>query len=69
MEPTVFTDVEDHMYIAQEESFGPVMVISKFKNGYVLRWLLLETLFSHFHPKCRNDSIHGMILLDVIRPV
>uniref|UniRef100_A0A8B9Q2F8 10-formyltetrahydrofolate dehydrogenase n=1 Tax=Apteryx owenii TaxID=8824 RepID=A0A8B9Q2F8_APTOW len=33
MEPTVFTDVEDHMYIAQEESFGPVMVISKFKNG------------------------------------
>uniref|UniRef100_A0A8V5GRU2 10-formyltetrahydrofolate dehydrogenase n=1 Tax=Melopsittacus undulatus TaxID=13146 RepID=A0A8V5GRU2_MELUD len=35
MEPTVFTDVEDHMYIAQEESFGPVMVISKFKNGDV----------------------------------
>uniref|UniRef100_A0A182Q3G5 formyltetrahydrofolate dehydrogenase n=1 Tax=Anopheles farauti TaxID=69004 RepID=A0A182Q3G5_9DIPT len=29
-EPTVFTDVEDHMYIAQEESFGPIMVISKF---------------------------------------
>lgn len=49
MEPTVFTDVEDHMCIAQEESFGPVMVISKFKNGYVLLWLLLETLFSHFH--------------------
>ncbi|OWK58314.1 Mitochondrial 10-formyltetrahydrofolate dehydrogenase [Lonchura striata] len=38
MEPTVFTDVEDHMYIAQEESFGPVMVISKFKNGYILLW-------------------------------
>uniref|UniRef100_A0A8C8RTQ0 10-formyltetrahydrofolate dehydrogenase n=1 Tax=Pelusios castaneus TaxID=367368 RepID=A0A8C8RTQ0_9SAUR len=33
MEPTVFTDVEDHMYLAQEESFGPIMVISKFKNG------------------------------------
>ncbi|XP_068955495.1 mitochondrial 10-formyltetrahydrofolate dehydrogenase [Petaurus breviceps papuanus] len=33
MEPTVFTDVEDHMYLAKEESFGPVMVISKFKNG------------------------------------
>ncbi|XP_072002546.1 mitochondrial 10-formyltetrahydrofolate dehydrogenase isoform X1 [Engystomops pustulosus] len=33
MEPTVFTNVEDHMYIAQEESFGPVMVISKFKDG------------------------------------
>lgn len=33
MEPTVFTDVEDHMFIAQEESFGPVMIISKFQNG------------------------------------
>uniref|UniRef100_A0AAQ6IJW1 10-formyltetrahydrofolate dehydrogenase n=1 Tax=Anabas testudineus TaxID=64144 RepID=A0AAQ6IJW1_ANATE len=27
-EPTVFTDVQDHMYIAKEESFGPVMIIS-----------------------------------------
>ncbi|XP_058122396.1 cytosolic 10-formyltetrahydrofolate dehydrogenase [Anopheles ziemanni] len=32
-EPTVFTDVEDHMYIAQEESFGPIMVISKFHSS------------------------------------
>ncbi|XP_030378481.1 cytosolic 10-formyltetrahydrofolate dehydrogenase [Scaptodrosophila lebanonensis] len=30
--PTVFTNVEDHMFIAQEESFGPIMIISKF-NG------------------------------------
>uniref|UniRef100_A0A9J8CPN7 10-formyltetrahydrofolate dehydrogenase n=1 Tax=Cyprinus carpio carpio TaxID=630221 RepID=A0A9J8CPN7_CYPCA len=34
-EPTVFTDVQDHMYIAIEESFGPVMIISKFSNGDV----------------------------------
>lgn len=33
MEPTVFTDVEDHMFIAKEESFGPVMVVSKFQDG------------------------------------
>ncbi|MEJ1287735.1 hypothetical protein NN561_018758 [Cricetulus griseus] len=33
MEPTVFTDVEDHMYLAKEESFEPIMVISKFQNG------------------------------------
>lgn len=33
MEPTVFTDVEDHMFLAKEESFGPVMVVSKFKDG------------------------------------
>ncbi|XP_020296735.1 cytosolic 10-formyltetrahydrofolate dehydrogenase isoform X2 [Pseudomyrmex gracilis] len=31
-EPTVFTDVTDNMYIAKEESFGPVMVISKFSS-------------------------------------
>ena len=31
--PTVFTDVEDHMMIAKEESFGPVMIISKFIDG------------------------------------
>lgn len=32
-EPTVFTDVEDHMSIAKEESFGPVMIISRFADG------------------------------------
>ncbi|XP_069499493.1 cytosolic 10-formyltetrahydrofolate dehydrogenase isoform X1 [Ambystoma mexicanum] len=32
-EPTIFTNVEDQMYIAQEESFGPVMIISKFSDG------------------------------------
>ena len=33
MYPTVFTDVKDGMFIAQEESFGPVMIISKFQQG------------------------------------
>lgn len=33
--PTVFTDVQDGMYIAIEESFGPIMIISKFKDGDV----------------------------------
>lgn len=32
-EPTVFVDVEDHMNIAQEESFGPIMIVSKFSGG------------------------------------
>ena len=31
--PTVFTNVHDHMYIAKEESFGPVMIISVFEDG------------------------------------
>lgn len=33
MEPTIFCDVEDDMYLAKEESFGPIMCISKFNAG------------------------------------
>lgn len=33
MEPTIFADVEDWMFIAKDESFGPVMVVSKFAAG------------------------------------
>jgi len=32
VEPTVFADVKDHMKIAQEEIFGPVMSIMKYKD-------------------------------------
>ena len=32
IQPTVFADVEDHMRIAKEEIFGPVMQIIKFKT-------------------------------------
>ena len=35
MEPTIFTDVEDDTMMAVEESFGPVMIISRFMDGYV----------------------------------
>jgi len=35
MQPTVLTDVKDHMWIAKEESFGPIMVVSKFNEGDV----------------------------------
>lgn len=35
LEPTVFTDVKDDMFIAKEESFGPIMVISTFPEGDV----------------------------------
>lgn len=34
MEPTILADVEDHMMAAEEESFGPVMVVSPFETGY-----------------------------------
>ena len=32
IQPTVFADVDDNMKIAQEEIFGPVMSIIKFKD-------------------------------------
>ncbi|XP_032670067.1 cytosolic 10-formyltetrahydrofolate dehydrogenase isoform X2 [Odontomachus brunneus] len=32
-EPTIFVNVMDHMYIAKEESFGPIMLISKFNRN------------------------------------
>ncbi|KAL3271522.1 hypothetical protein HHI36_022000 [Cryptolaemus montrouzieri] len=32
-EPTIFSNVEDTMRIAKEESFGPIMIISRFRNG------------------------------------
>ncbi|CAL8340988.1 unnamed protein product [Lota lota] len=34
-EPTLFVGVQDHMYIAVEESFGPIMIVSSFKGGDV----------------------------------
>ncbi|KAK3610577.1 hypothetical protein CHS0354_009017 [Potamilus streckersoni] len=33
MTPTVLTDVEDGTHAAVEESFGPIMIISKFQDG------------------------------------
>ncbi len=36
MEPTVFSDVEDHMFIAKEESFGPVMIVSKYGDNILI---------------------------------
>jgi acyl-CoA reductase-like NAD-dependent aldehyde dehydrogenase len=32
VEPTIFTDVKNHMRIAQEEVFGPVLAVIKFKD-------------------------------------
>jgi len=32
IQPTIFADVQDHMRIAQEEIFGPVKQILKFKT-------------------------------------
>lgn len=58
-EPTVFTDVQDHMFIAKEESFGPVMIISKFKSGLVkIEWLLKCQLASYTQHKTDLLCLH-----------
>lgn len=31
-EPTILVDVDDNNFVAKEESFGPVMVVSKFPD-------------------------------------
>ncbi|XP_039263657.2 cytosolic 10-formyltetrahydrofolate dehydrogenase-like [Styela clava] len=49
MEPSVLINVHDHMYVAKEESFGPVMVVSKFKDGDIEGVL-----------KSANDSEYGL---------
>jgi len=35
LEPTIFTEVQDNFFIAKEESFGPIMIISTFTDGDV----------------------------------
>ncbi|KAL3311227.1 Aldehyde dehydrogenase, mitochondrial [Cichlidogyrus casuarinus] len=47
VEPTIFTDVKDHMTISREEIFGPVMQIAKFSS-------IEEVL------KRANDSDYGL---------
>ena len=33
MTPTILADVEDDMFVAKEESFGPIMIVSKFASN------------------------------------
>jgi len=47
VEPTIFTDVKDHMRIAKEEIFGPVMSVLKFET--------IEEVI-----KRANNSIYGL---------
>lgn len=35
-EPTILSNVSDDNFVATEESFGPIMVVSKFDDEFVL---------------------------------
>ena len=47
VEPTIFVDVDNKSKIAQEEIFGPVLIVNKFKTEY-------EAI------ELANDSIYGL---------
>ena len=49
LEPAIFTGVEDGMFVAIEESFGPIMLISRFADGDVEGVL-----------KSANDTEYGL---------
>jgi len=49
LEPAIFTDVKDGMFVAIEESFGPVIIISRFAQGDVEGVL-----------KSANDTEYGL---------
>lgn len=47
--PTIFTDVTDEMFIAKEESFGPIMIVSRFTDGDINGVL-----------RCANGTEYGL---------
>uniref|UniRef100_H3B2E7 10-formyltetrahydrofolate dehydrogenase n=1 Tax=Latimeria chalumnae TaxID=7897 RepID=H3B2E7_LATCH len=62
-DPTVFTCVEDSMFIAKEESFGPVMIISMFKNGDTL-----SATACTFNSGLRRNQIFDDIIIVLMTP-
>ena len=45
--PTIFTDVTDEMFIAKEESFGPVMIVSRFPDGLAVLFIYIFICMLH----------------------
>lgn len=52
IQPTVFTDVKPGMKIVDEEIFGPVVVVAKFKTDEGKR-----CNFSHTPPDVRSNEV------------
>ena len=67
VQPTVFADVQDHMRIAKEEIFGPVMQIIKFKT---LDEVSHQTQTENFSPPSVSPNRNFVIfrLLNVVTP-
>ena len=67
IEPTVFSEVQDDMKIAQEEIFGPVMQIMKFKTIDELLERANKTIFGLAASVFTNDINKAMTVAHGIR--
>jgi betaine-aldehyde dehydrogenase len=67
VEPTVFVDVKQDMRIVQEEIFGPVVVIQKFKNEDEAIKLANDTVFGLAGAVFSNDGAKALRVIKKIR--
>jgi betaine-aldehyde dehydrogenase len=67
VEPTVFVDVKQDMRIVQEEIFGPVVVIQKFKDESEAVKLANSTVFGLAGGVFTNDGAKGLRVIKKLR--
>lgn len=67
VEPTVFVDVKQDMRIVQEEIFGPVVVIQKFKNEEEALKLANGTVYGLAGGVFTNDGAKGLRVIKKLR--
>lgn len=67
LEPTVFVDVKQDMRIVQEEIFGPVVVIQKFKDESEAVKLANSTVFGLAGGVFTNDGAKGLRVIKKLR--
>ncbi|HEY2420735.1 MAG TPA: aldehyde dehydrogenase family protein [Neobacillus sp.] len=67
VEPTVFVDVKQEMRIVQEEIFGPVVVIQKFKDEGEAVKLANSTIYGLAGGVFTNDGAKGLRVIKKLR--
>ncbi|MFP5108189.1 aldehyde dehydrogenase family protein [Neobacillus sp. C211] len=67
VEPTVFVDVKQDMRIVQEEIFGPVVVIQKFKDESEAIKLANNTVYGLAGGVFTNDGAKGLRVIKKLR--
>ena len=67
VEPTIFTDVKNDMKIAQEEVFGPILSIIKFKNEEEAVKIGNDVIFGLAAGVWTNDIGRALRMTDSLR--